>query len=104
MQVHLLSNIPSPLSSVDKLPGELEPEADVVGAAAPLPVPDSSRSPTGPGPSGLDAPGLVAVITRAGLYAALRTGASNRMSHSGAGDGVDKGGLTATYGQNRTIR
>lgn len=104
MQVHLLPDVPSPLSRIDEFPGELESESDIVGAAAPLPVPDPRRAPAGPGPRGLYSPGLVAVVTGAGLNAALGTGASYCVSHSSAGDGVDEGGLTATWGQNKTIR
>lgn len=104
MQIHLLPDIPPPFSRIDELPGELEAEADVVRAAAPLPVSDPRGAPAGPGPRGLDAPGLVTIVARAGLYAALRTGASHCVRHSGAGDGVDEGGLAASWGNDKTIR
>lgn len=38
MQVHLLTEVASPLTSVHKVPGELDAESDVVRASTPLPV------------------------------------------------------------------
>lgn len=38
MQVHLLTEVASPLASVDKIPGELDAESDVVRASTPLPI------------------------------------------------------------------
>ena len=38
VNVHLLTQIATPLSDVDELAGELEAVTDVVGATAPLPV------------------------------------------------------------------
>lgn len=38
MQIHLLAEVASPLAGVDKVPGELDAETNVVRAAAPFPV------------------------------------------------------------------
>lgn len=93
MQVHLLPQGPATLSRVHELSGELVAEADVVGAAAPLPVSDAGGG-DGPRVGVGAAAGLMAVVARAGLYAALAAGACDRVRHCRTRDGVDERGLS----------
>lgn len=95
VQVHLLPQGPATLSRVHELSGELVAEANVVGAAAPLPVSDAGGG-DGPRVGVGAAAGLMAVVARAGLYAALAAGACNRVRHRRTRDGVDERCLSTT--------
>lgn len=95
VQVHLLPQGSAALSRVHELSGELVAEADVVGAAAPLPVSDAGGG-DGPRVGVGAAAGLMAVVARAGLYAALAAGACDRVRHRCTRDGVDERCLSTT--------
>lgn len=86
MQVHLFPEVPAPLAGIDELPGEPEAVADVVGATAPFPVPDTGRPPR-----------LVRVVARAGLYAALAAGPRYAVRHRCARYRVDERRLSAAW-------
>ena len=84
MKVHLLPEVPAAFASIDELAGESEAVADVVAAAAPLPVAYTRRSSR-----------LVRVIAGAGLYAALAAGSGDAVRHRGARYRVDERRLPA---------
>lgn len=92
MQIHLFAQIASALAGVHELARELEAEADVVGAAAPLPIPDASHAAR---LIGLRRARLMAVVTGAGLDGALAASSRYRMGYSCAGNGIDEARLTA---------
>jgi len=93
VQIHLLAQIATPLAGIDELPGELESESDVVGAAAPLPVPHTGH--TARLVVGLWGSRLVAVIAGAGLDAPFTAGPGDRVGHRRTGDCVDEARLSA---------
>lgn len=95
MQVHLLPQGPATLSRVDELSGELVAEADVVGAATPLPVSDAGGG-DGPRVGVGAATGLMTVVARAGLDAAFAAGPCDCVRHCGTRDGVDERRLSTT--------
>lgn len=68
VEVHHVTDVAALLSGVDKLPGELDAELDVVRASAPFPV-GSRRS-------------ALAVVASARLDGSFRTGPRHRMGHS----------------------
>lgn len=94
MQVHLLTQRPAALAGVDEFPRELEPEPDVVTAAAPLPVPDSGDRAHA---VGLRCPALVRVVTRARLDRSFAAGPRDAVRHGRAGDRVDEGRLSTSW-------
>lgn len=67
VEVHHVTDVAALLAGVDKLPGELDAELDVVRAAAPFPV-GSRRS-------------ALAVVASAGLDGSFRAGPRHRMGH-----------------------
>ena len=91
VNVHLLSQIATPFSDIDELAGELEAVADVVGAAAPLPVAQAWHS-----NGDLWRPRLVTVVTRARLDATLAARPGYRVRHPRTHDGVDERRFSAT--------
>lgn len=93
MQIHLLAQIASSLAGVHELARELEAEANVVGAAAPLPIPNAGHAASLM--IGLRWTRLVAVVAGAGLDGALAAGPGYRMGHSRAGDSIDEARLAA---------
>lgn len=95
VQVHLLAQVAAALAGVDKVARELEAEADVVGAAAPLPVADAGHL---AGRRHLRRLAVVAVVAGARLDGALGAGARNRVGDRRTGDGVQEGGLAAACG------
>jgi len=91
VNVHLLPQIATPFSDIDELAGELEAVADVVGAAAPLPVAQAWHS-----NRDLWRPRLVTVVTRARLDATLAARPGYRVRHPRTHDGVDERRFSAT--------
>jgi hypothetical protein len=91
VNVHLLPQIATPFSDIDELAGELEAVADVVGAAAPLPVAQAWHS-----NGDLWRPRLVTVVTRARLDATLAARPGYRVRHPRTHDGVDESRFSAT--------
>ena len=89
VEVHLLAQVAAALAGVHEFSGELEAVADVVGAAAPLPVPQAVHG------GDLGGPGLVAVVTRTGLYAALTARPGDGVRHAGARDRIYERRLSA---------
>lgn len=93
MQIHFLAKIATPLASIDELPGELEPESDVVRAAAPLPVPYTGHAARLM--VGLRGSRLVAIVAGAGLDGTLAAGPGYRVGNRRTGDGIDEASLAA---------
>jgi hypothetical protein len=91
MNVHLLTQVPTPLARVHELAGELEAVADIVRAPPPLPV-EQTRN----GGGRLRCPRLVAVVTRAGLNTSLAARPCYCVRHPRAGNGVDEGRFSTT--------
>lgn len=96
MQIHLLPQRLPSLSRVHELSAEVEPEADVV--AAPAPLPDAH---VGGGRRARPVRGAVdvRVVARARLDGPLCARAGDGVRHAGAGDGVDEGGFSTACGQ-----
>lgn len=99
MQVHLLAQAAPPLAGVDELAGELEPEADVVGAPAPFPVAHAGH--LAQHAVRLRRPRLVAVVACARLDRSLAASARDRVSDGRTCDGVDERRLPASCRRER---
>lgn len=94
VQIHLLAQIAAAFPGVDELPREFEAEANVVGAAAPLPVADPGG--TGRRSPRLRRPRLVAVITGAGFDGAFAASSRHRVRYRCTGDGIDEPGFSTS--------
>lgn len=93
MQIHLLAQIPTAFAGVDEFARELEAEPDVVRASAPFPVTYVGHSAAA---GHLWRLGVVTVVARARLDRTLGARARYRVRHGGAGDRIEKGGLTTS--------
>lgn len=102
VKVHLLPQGSAALPRVDELSGELVAEADVVWAAAPLPVADA-RSGAWPRVGVGSTTSLVAVVACTRLYAALAARPCDRVRNRSTRDGVDERRLSTSCNKNTTL-
>lgn len=93
MQVHLFAQRAAPLAGVDKVAGKLEAEADVVTAAAPLPVADARHHAH---VVHLRFAVVVRVIASARLDRTFAARPRHTVRYRRAGDRVDKCRFTTT--------
>lgn len=84
VQVHGVAEVTSAFCGVDEGAGELDAEADVVGASAPLPV-DSAGPP------------VVAVVAAARLALAVGAGSGHGVRYASGSECVEERGLRASY-------
>lgn len=102
MQVHLLPQRLAPLARIHELPADVEAEADVIRATAPFEIPDV-------GDGGVVAvrehlgPSSVVRLAVAGVYGAFAARPRYGVRYCGGGDGVDEGGLPATYKRRKSL-